>query len=214
MVILSKKQPAGIICLVASMLLSLSLAAIAQNQPKSPEKSERKDTPQVRDLSYSRTYPFRMEKNPTVSSVVFNYVYEKLEPNANRHAYNEALQSLETYLLGLVSSQNAGGTDEATAKKAVQIEETTSGAFNQPRVHSIRDAVKNASKNKRFVVEIRYSKETVVVQPDGTKTVRQTAVKTERQTFTVSGGPQSAHIEIHCNNCDAVDLADDLFSLN
>jgi len=209
-----KTQSAVLLCLAAFLFQSFPQPMSAQTQPKASEKSDRKDTPQIRDFKYSRTYPFRMEKNPTVSSVTFNYVYEKLEPNSSRHAYNEALQSLETYLLGLVSSQNAGGTDEATAKKAVQIEETTSGAFNQPRVHSIRDAVRNASKNKRFVVEIRYFKETVVVQPDGTKTVRQSAVKTERQTFNIAGGAQSANIEIHCGNCDAVELANDLFSLN
>ena len=182
-------------------------------EPKSAPRGDHKDAPQIQDFNFSCTYPYRNEKSPTVSNVSFLYAYEKMEPNSNRSAFAQALQAVNSYLIGLVSTQNVADADKGNLRKTVGIDETTGGVSNTPRIYSVRKAVEHATKSKKFEVRIDYWREDVVVLPDGSRTSRKTNVKTERQTFDLSGDARAAKVEIHCVNCDAVALADQLFSI-
>lgn len=202
--------------LLVSLILFFAAAAwlpqgiCAEDTKRSAADRGKKDTPQLLEFTFSNKYPFREETNPFISSVSFLYAYEK--PDEEHDAFKDALESLESYIFDLSNAQNPADSANVSMKRTVQIVETNGGNVNSPKIYSVRQAVHQSTKSKEFEIEIKYWREEPITRPDGTKEIKRDLVKTERQDFTLTDDPRGAKVEVRCLSCDAVKLADKLFS--
>jgi hypothetical protein len=197
---------------VALILAASALSRAHAAEEKPGTATDKKDRPQIQQFTYSVSYPFLDNKNPLNSSVSFLYAYENVGADSKADAYVETLGIVQKYLAALLESLRKPDEINPSLGKIIEIQETSGGTSTKPRLYSIRQAVDQSNKTKEYSIDIKYTRETSFLRPDGTRMVKKEVVKTEHQTFVLSGDAKSAKIELRCVNGDAVKLSDQLFS--
>lgn len=189
----------------------LGAAAFADAAPESPEA---RVPPEVRNLEYATTFPYRQSDSPIKSHVKFNLVYGKQATDENRaHAYREALEAVQLYLQSLEDTEVITRGDADNLFQEATITETRGGKAGGGGVHSVAHAAEQARQSRSYHILLRKVAVQYVDQSDGTVRENLKTVDKVEQTIKIEGDAKNALIEVHCKNDDALQLADELFSV-